>query len=850
MLLWSIDCQPLFAQAPEAAFALLHAGNNTDALIQFRTLLTRNPNDPDALMGAGFAALYMNDLESARAYLLKASSIAPHYPDVFYGLALVLERMGDKEAAIAAMKKAVTMAPNRQDFKADAARIIPVAKPELPSFQRPKALAMNFRISPDKKYQVFESGRWKDFFWKGINLGAALPGKYPSQFPGKEIYAEWIAAMGEAGFNLIRVYTIHPPAFYEALREYNLKTTTPLYLVHGVWAELPPNNDFMNAGWLEDWKAEMRSVIDLLHGRADISPRPGHASGTYRTDVSGWTAGIILGREWEPDNVDAFNRNRTDLQNYIGNYVICASDNPMESFLALAMDYFLEYESDVYNTQRPIAFTNWPTLDPLHFNAEATRKEENELRKKLGMPYAVGDTIEILEFNNDSISLDMEHFSSGPKNVAGLFASYHAYPYYPDFLNLDSSLKSGKDSQGPNYYKGYLDLLVAHHKKNPVVISEFGVPSSRIIAHWQAQGMTHGGLDETAQGKIDARLLSNIRDSGCSGAVLFAWIDEWFKKNWLVIDYEEPLERKPLWFNFQDAEENYGLIGNFPGAAGPAILVDGKSGDWEKVPVYSSEGRLTLKVVVDEGWVNLGIFWPEGDFRSKGFLVGVDTHDPARGDHKLPFGLGDKSEAGLEFALLFQGSKAAVFMDKSYGVLFDGLMKPLVSVSNNDGDFIMPMMKSNRERIGRDGTYYPPHTQEIGWLKFGTQDRDSPQFDSLSEWNGGNGFIEARIPWGLLGFSDPSSKSVVSTIAGLKLTPQGTPTTDGMRFVLAEYSGDAFISKAKKVGSIPTSKEGSIPLPPLFAWNNWETPTWHSVRKKSFSIYQSALKKILDAPAR
>jgi hypothetical protein len=786
----------------------------------------------------------MNDLSSAYEFLLKAAPLAPGYPDIFYGLALVLERKGDKAGAIEAMRKAVTMAPGRQDFKADAARIIPAARPALPPYQKPGSLAMNFRISKEKKYQVFEAGRWKDFFWKGINLGAALPGKFPSQFPGKEVYAEWISAMGECGFNLIRVYTIHPPAFYEALREYNLGHAAPLYLVHGVWAELPPNDDFMDPGWLGDWKAEMRSVIDILHGRADLPPRPGHASGSYRADVSRWTAGIILGREWEPDNVDIFNRRRPDFLSYKGNFVSCASDNPMESFLALAMDYFLEYESESYNMQRPIAFTNWPTLDPLHFEAEASRAEENELRKKLGLSYAAGKTVEILEYNNDSISLDMEHFSVGPKNAAGLFASYHAYPYYPDFLNLDASLKSGRDAQGPNFYKAYLDLLVAHHRKHPVVISEFGVPSSRIVAHWQAQGMSHGGLDETAQGTIDARLLSNIRDAGCSGAVVFAWIDEWFKKNWLVIDYEKPLDRKPFWYNFQDAEENYGLLGYFPGKAGPSILIDGNAADWEKVPSYQSAGGLTLKIMVDEGWVHLGIFWQGGDFRSKGFLVCVDTHDQVRGDHTLPFGLKEKSEAGLEFAILFQGSRAALFMDKSYGVLVDGLMKPLVSVSNKDGVFVMPMTKSNRERIGRDGTLYPAHTQEIGWLRFGTQDRDSLQFDSLSEWNGGNGFIEARIPWGLLNVSDPSSKSIVSTPDGLRLGPEGTPLTDGMRFVLAEYSGDAFASKARMTRVIPASKGGTVPLPPLFTWDNWEEPTWHAVRKKSFSIYQRALLKI------
>ena len=222
----------------------------------------------------------------------------------------------------------------------------------------------------------------------------------------------------------------------------------------------------------------------------------------------------------------------------------------------------------------------------------------------------------------------------------------------------------------------------------------------------------------------------------------------------------------------------------------------------------------------------------------------MDTHDILRGDHRLPFGLDWTSEAGLEFAILFQAGKAAVFMDRSYGILVDGIYRPRASMPNNDGVFLMPMTKSNRERIGRDGTYYPAHTQEIGWLRQGTQDRSMSGFDSLAEWNEGRGFIEARIPWGLLNFSDPSSKSIVSTIEGLARGPYGTPVTDGMRFVLAEYSGDAFGSKAMALRTIPARKNGTIPLPPLFTWKEWDQPTFHAIRKKSFSIYQEALKRI------
>ena len=50
--------------------------------------------------------------------------------------------------------------------------------------------------------------------------------------------------------------------------------------------------------------------------------------------------------------------------------------------------------------------------------------------------------------------------------------------------------------------------------------------------------MHHGGHDERAQATIDVRLTKEIREAGLAGGILFAWIDEWFKHNWVVIDFE------------------------------------------------------------------------------------------------------------------------------------------------------------------------------------------------------------------------------------------------------------------------------------------------------------------------
>ena len=83
------------------------------------------------------------------------------------------------------------------------------------------------------------------------------------------------------------------------------------------------------------------------------------------------------------------------------------------------------------------------------------------------------------EYDNDVIAVDATKMHATAAYAAGLFASYHAYPYYPDFLVLDSGYAAARTVEGPSSYVGYLRELVAYHGDIPVVISEYGVPSSR-----------------------------------------------------------------------------------------------------------------------------------------------------------------------------------------------------------------------------------------------------------------------------------------------------------------------------------------------------------------------------------
>lgn len=836
----------ILAQSPAEAQRLLREQRLDEARRAFEAVLAKHPEDADSQVGAGFTALRQDRVQEAATHFRKALVLAPAYADAVYGLALCQERSGRLDEARRLAREAQGLDPGREDFKALLLRILPMADTVPPPPPRPAQLQMTFRTTP-AGFEIREGGGWKSVYLKGVNLGAALPGRFPTEFPGKEVYAGWLAGMADLGVNALRVYTIHPPAFYAALREHNLRTQRPIYLLHGVWVEPPPGDDFGDATWFAAYREEMRRVVDLLHGRASFAPRPGAAGGHYRADVSPWWIGTILGREWEPFNVVAYNRRHPGLSDWKGRFVEVRRAEATEVFMAKALDAFASLEDDTYHAQRPLAFTNWPTLDPLIHPTETSFLEEQRLRKGLSLPYV--DQVKSEVYDDDSASIDMEKFRALPSFAAGLYASYHIYPNYPEFINLDPGYAKVRDAEGPSNYLGYLRDLRAHHRSHAVLVSEFGMSSSRSPAHWQPQGLTHGGLDEKDQARMLQRLIRNIHEAGYAGSVLFEWMDEWFKKTWQVAPLELPPERKPLWFNAMDAEENYGLVGHHPGAKGPNILIDGRPDDWKDIPAYLKSPTLEVRLFADEGWFHVALFWKGPvDWRHERFLLGLDTLDAALGNHRLPFGTPVRSEAGLEFAVELSGSGCGVWVDAPYEYAPHRHFGPSRTIAHEDGPWRQMQSETNRLRVGKDATVYPARRYDLGALRRGTQDRQDPAFDSLGEWMDGPGFLEVRIPWTLLHVTDPSSRQVLQDPPDLQGEEHQAVATPGFRACLVRLRQDTPSAPPAAVETLPALRTGTVPLPPLFTWPTWNQPRWHTFRKKAFGAVREAFAALPDHP--
>ncbi|MCB0855748.1 MAG: hypothetical protein KDD63_26175, partial [Bacteroidetes bacterium] len=422
---------------------------------------------------------------------------------------------------------------------------------------------------------------WESFLLKLVNLGVAVPGKFPAEFSlSMEEYLHWLEMIGEMNANTIRTYTILPPEFYKAFARYNLlHQDKPLFLLQGVWATAPESHNYLEENYFRNTRKEIADVIDVLHGDAVLAPKKGKAYGVYSTDVSRYVAGILFGREFEPNDVAGTNH-QTDIQRYQGHFIGVHDATPMEVWLAKVMDFLVLYETMNYNMQHPVSFVNWLPLDPLFHNTEFIENEK------------------VMEYDNDLESIDFMHFHASPAFFPGLFAAYHAYPYYPDFVYLEPEYAQYKNSEGEkDNYAGYLKALKNHHHGMPVVIAEYGLPSSHGNSHQTPLGLDQGGHDELTHATLNSQLTRDIFESGCAGAIYFEWADEWFKHNWLVMDFEVPFDHRTRWHNMENPEQNFGVLA----LEAQKKALDGLLDDWnlseqkKKKKIYTDTKRKTKK---------------------------------------------------------------------------------------------------------------------------------------------------------------------------------------------------------------------------------------------------------------
>ncbi|GAB3440013.1 hypothetical protein GCM10027517_14010 [Phycicoccus ginsengisoli] len=572
-------------------------------------------------------------------------------------------------------------------------------------------------------------------FWSGVNLGSTTPGHSPGELAiSREEYRRWFAQMGQMGVHTLRIYTIHPPAMYEELVAYNeAHRDAPIYLVQGVY--LPDesylrSHDLFAAAPTAAMSAELRDASAAVHGDLVRAPRTGRASGTWTADVSPWVAAWIVGVEWDGYATRASDTRNVRRPLHRGRYFANTPDaSPTERWLAARMDELATHEA-ARGVSAPIAFVNWPTTDPLRHPAEPLTSE-------------------------DAVGVDANHVLPTAAWPGGTFASFHAYPYYPDFLRHQSSYAGADDP----YLAYLLDLLRHYAPHMPLLVSEFGVPSSLGSAHTGTKGRDQGDHSEQEALAMDAAMLRSFKEAGLAGGLLFAWVDEWFKFTWNTIERQAVVdgERRAVWHDPLTNEQHFGLVAEDPARVG------------QRVPWESRTGVQRVALDHDASWVYLTVDLEKAP--SAPVSIGFDV---VPGGLALPGG-STRSVGVNDYAVSVDpaAQTATMVVDGAIDpVLLDGLPASAIPEPGPDG-WSLERLTTNRPFVlPLTRRPAPAEFLEVGRLRRGSWDPGTPGYDDRSTWQLQGTRLTLRLPWSMLGLGDPSSRTAVVPSHG---KPKGVP---------------------------------------------------------------------------
>jgi hypothetical protein len=676
---------------------------------------------------------------------------------------------------------------------------------------------MSNSIIIDRKFALWNGNSYIKKFLSGIDIGVTLPGLSPGelQFVTYDQWFHFLQLSYDLKVDVIRVYTLLPPQFYEAFYNFNkyLGNNNFLYLFQGIWSPLDgadPTSNAWNQLFVDKFRTSITETIAALHGNIVIGFRYGEAYGTYTYDVSRWLGGFILGTEWDPYIVNVTNFYNSNPGITYSHFQPIPEANSFEQWLAYMMD-LLAIENLKYNTKIPIAFTNWVTTDDIFHPLE---------------PYTF----------EDAVSLDPTHIID--VHQIGTFTSIHAYPYYPDNLRFEyTQCKGCMGTFDP--FAGYIRELRRHHNMMPLIISEFGLSTSRVSAHNGPLKRNQGGLTEQEQADKLAELLHLLFDEDVDGGFVFSLTDEWFKRCWTSMHLEVP-ETRQLWSNRLAAEEFFGLVAT---ESNLKMSIDGLINDWMVRPHTMYNNTLfQTHIAHDETglYINLerhNVNWnvnASGDLLDE-IIIGFDVY-PGGDRDNLTFYLkklngkvlsfSNNSNYGVEFVLQLGAGDYRLYVNNLYDPFiykygYDGIWSLPAGTIKNFEDFRMPLSYI------LDARNFTQCNENFDYLNAGT-------FTNFDFKVNGR-MIEFRIDWNLLGFMDPANHKVwkypttAERSSNIKIADRifNPDVTSQIKFQIQTR-----ISNVKTLNPLVT-----------YNWNTWTESNilWTERLKPSYYSYRDAV---------
>lgn len=642
----------------------------------------------------------------------------------------------------------------------------------------------------DGHFSVFQKGVWNKLYVKGVNIGPALPGIPQGSFSDDNtIYSQWLEDIGSMNANCISVNTLMPNGFYRALDIYNSNNPDKsLYFFQNISINSePPSGDFLDQGYNAAYKKAIEDTINAIHGNASIKIKDEQEFELYINDVSRYVLGYLADPSLNPVKVVA-----TDMANsqftYQGGYVSSGLNaTPTESWLASVCDEIYQYEEKNYNMQHPVAITSIPELDTLdHVKVNPNSKD-------------------------NAVSVDINNIDISSQVKCGFFATYDIFPDQPGFLSGET------DEAKPAYagYKEYMNRFMKTQEKYPVLISGVGLSTSMGSSQIGAVGYQDGQHSETMQGEGIVSMMNIIKDSGCMGALVYEWTDEWGKRGPFTSSLTIPYERGNLWHNRTEPAQNYGILALESSTPKDYAMSIRGSDPLESIAYTANESYFYVKA----------IFSKLPNFNQKSIMIYLDTIDRKNGEYMLAPDV-NENWSGVEYNINFQNEKQA-----------DLLVVPNYNASN--GSYFTAVTTTGIfAKILRQLS--PAYTTALGETISAKYEDGSTLIAGSFDDSNNNFYFEGntlylRIPWARLNFTDPSSRLVLDDNNNKGIVKD---TKDALAVRMTDGIVASLVIMDKTTQNVdyhfPESATASGYK--TFTWSTWDAPNYVTRNKKSYDI--------------
>jgi hypothetical protein len=325
---------------------------------------------------------------------------------------------------------------------------------------------------------------------------------------------------------------------------------------------------------------------------------------------------------------------------------------------------------------------------------------------------------------------------------------------------------------------------------------------------------------------MGADMLRNIHEEGYAAGLLFEWADEWFKFTWNTIDLELPSDRRQLWRNNLTNEEHFGVIASEPGSK-PVVVLDGDDAEWAtngSLVIAESRGAVReVRAVKDEQYFYLRLrLDQEESWREAPITAGLDVREG--GNRGLPDRPGVFAEADVALVV---GPEEAELLQAAWWEptrIRYGLGRKYMDVDPEDmkpgsGAWVPPTQILNRPQVDR-----PAEFHELG--SYTVEADPGAVSDQRILIAAAGPVVEVRLPWALLGFSDPSSRKLF-----VEHPEAATSTEDALPIRVAVVAGDE-----------------PVLITAPYSWDPWHEITWHERRKAGSDELARAMRDVSAPP--